>query len=322
MALAGIGLLLGLILTDVDQALLRPAAAAILNRPAEISLKLWHGVNLPLLLSVLTLVAGISMYLAYPYLRRAIAIALDRFPLDFDRIYDHIMAGLVVVATVQTRWLQGGLLRQYLLVVFTTSAVGVGVVLVTHVQDWPAVPWPDLHLYEWIIVAAIVVGSLVFASTHSRIAAICALGIVGSGVSLIFLFNGAPDVAMTQILVEILFVVIIAIVLLRLPTIRRIAERSTLVRFRDASVATLGGSVVAAATFVVSATPPDRKLSDFFARTSVPEAHGGNIVNVILVDFRAFDTLGEIIVVGTAAFAVYALVMALRRRLNPQEERP
>ncbi len=312
LVLAGLGLVFGILTPEVNAALVQPAVAAVLNGPVQISLKLWHGINLPLLLSVLTLSAGLTLYAAYPMVRGALTAALDRFPVDSDRCYDAVMAGLVRLAGWQTRLLQGGLLRRYLFFIFATLAGGVGLALITAGVAWTLPVWPDLPLYQWAIVVAIMIGTFVSAVTHSRLAAICALGIVGSGVSLIFLFYGAPDVAMTQILVEILFVVIIAIVLLRLPSIRHVAERSSAGRLRDAALAVLSGGVIAVLTLLVTATPPDLRISEYFAEASKPEAHGGNIVNVILVDFRAFDTLGEIIVVGTAALAVFSLIAARR----------
>ncbi|MEM7045284.1 MAG: hydrogen gas-evolving membrane-bound hydrogenase subunit E, partial [Pseudomonadota bacterium] len=142
----------------------------------------------------------------------------------------------------------------------------------------------------------------------SRLLAICALGLVGIGVALIFLMFSAIDVAITQLMVETLFVVLVAIVLLRLPGFAGNAHPGRFGSLRDAAIAIGAGIVVALVTTGVALTPIDLAIPQFFEQNSYTEAFGRNIVNVILVDFRALDTLGEIAVVATAALAVIALL--------------
>ena len=136
---------------------------------------------------------------------------------------------------------------------------------------------------------------------------------VGSGAALIFLVYGAPDLALTQLLVETLTLIIVAIVLLRLPPLDKTAGAHSPGRWFDALVAVGTGTLVAALTLAVTGGPLDRQLTDFFEQNSAIAAHGRNIVNVILVDFRSLDTLGEIVVVATAGLAGFSL-LARRRR--------
>ena len=135
---------------------------------------------------------------------------------------------------------------------------------------------------------------------------------VGYGVALIYILYGAPDLAMTQILVETLTVILFVLVFYHLP---RFAQFSNLAsRARDAAIAIATGGLITALVLAAAATPPESVLAPYFAEHSKPLAHGSNIVNVILVDFRALDTLGEITVLAVAAIGVYALLKARPRR--------
>ncbi|MEO0692324.1 MAG: hydrogen gas-evolving membrane-bound hydrogenase subunit E, partial [Pseudomonadota bacterium] len=131
-------------------------------------------------------------------------------------------------------------------------------------------------------------------------------GGVGIGVALIFIIFGAPDVAITQLLVETLVVVLFGVAALKLPRLDPSGRKTH--RPLDAMLAIGVGVVITAVMLMVTAGPIDRRLTDYFEATSWPEAFGRNIVNVILVDFRALDTFGEIAVVVIAALGAYALL--------------
>ena len=228
------------------------------------------------------------------------------------------MDGIAALAKFQTRLIQGGILRRYLFTVFVVIADAVGGTLV--LKDglaWPVATVP-VPVQAWGIVLLAVSGTVLTLVAGSRLAAICGLGTVGAAVAMIFLLYGAPDVAMTQLLVEILFVVISAVVLLRLPRLRDAGVAKAGPRRGDIVLALALGGVMSALTLAVLTVPVAQHLPEYFATNSVPEAYGRNIVNVILVDFRALDTLGEIVVVGVAAFAAYALI---RLRPKPRERR-
>jgi multicomponent Na+:H+ antiporter subunit A len=144
---------------------------------------------------------------------------------------------------------------------------------------------------------------------------------VGFGCAVVFLFLGAPDVAFTQLAVEVAFVVVIAAVLVR---VRRL-DLAAPVRERAwprVPLALATGTLVAVLVVVAAAPPFDTALQDFFAARSVPDAHGRNVVNVILVDFRAVDTLGEITVVATGFLGALPLIALVRDRLRRGGARP
>ena len=309
--LAALGLSFGLAPSLIADALVQPAVAAILGRPEPVKLALWHGINIPLLLSVLTFALGLAVYLLRHRVRHALAWLEARLPITADRLWDRGLDGFKRLASAQTRVLQSGLLRRYLFIVFATFAAAVGTsLLVTGAMRLPP-DWPHLAIKEWVVVALVAAGAGVAIVTRSQLAAICALGVVGIGVALVFVMFGAPDVAITQLLVETLFVVLVAVVMLRLPRLERRGDKP--VRYLDAALAVTVGAIVATTLLAVVDGPVDRSVTAYFENTSVPQAFGRNIVNVILVDFRALDTFGEIAVVVVAALGAYSLIRGTSR---------
>lgn len=169
----------------------------------------------------------------------------------------------------------------------------------------------DLSDVEWkhtSIALLTIAGAILALVTNSRIAGIAALGVVGIGIALIFIVYSAPDVAITQLLVETLVVVLVAVVMLRLPSLPK-----TEFRLNHALLSVAVGASVSLILIAVVSSPLDLRLTDYFEATSWPEAYGRNIVNVILVDFRALDTFGEIAVVVIAALSAYALLRTTRK---------
>jgi multicomponent Na+:H+ antiporter subunit A len=291
--------------------LVDPAVAAILPAGEAYELKLWHGVNLPLMLSFATFALGIGLYLASDRLRAALAALEARSPVDFDRGWDRVLDGLKAVAAWQTRLVQSGDLRTYLRITFLTLLLALGGTMLARGAISVPLALPDPLIKQWAVVALIALGTGLVVATDSRVAAIAGLGVVGIGVALVFIIYGAPDVAITQLLVETLVVVLVAVVLLRLPQLTR--EAPVRRRLRDLGLAGGLGVATTALTLMVLEGPIDRRLTDYFEVTAWPEAHGRNVVNVILVDFRALDTFGEIAVVLIAALSAVILLKGIRR---------
>jgi len=303
---AGLGLAFGLAPGLISASLVQPAASAVLGRTVQVDLALWHGINLPLLLSVLTGTLGILMYLMHRRIREGLARLDAAWPVKADRVWDELLVGLKAIAAWQARWLQSGILRNYLFIVFASLA---GLVLATLTMRSEELPLPmvsGLLMKDWLVVGLIAAGTLLTAFTASRLAAICGLGVVGVGISLVFLMFGAADVAITQLLVETLVVVLVAAAMRGLP--RLVREAPSARRRLDAVLAVGVGLSVSVTLLSVLEVPMDRSLTEFFEYASVPEAFGRNIVNVILVDFRALDTFGEIAVVAVAALAAFGLI--------------
>ncbi|MEM7075415.1 MAG: hydrogen gas-evolving membrane-bound hydrogenase subunit E [Pseudomonadota bacterium] len=301
--LAALGALFGLYPDLLQRLLVTPMVISLTGTAEEAkTLTLWAGVNLPLILSGATFVLGIAVYLMHRRVRVWLEAALSRLP-SLDAGWDHFMAGLRAVAAWQTRLIQTGRMSDYMRVTFATIALGLGVTMA--LKGLPAVD-TDMSAVSWRTAAIFVLlgaGAVLALVTSSRIAGIAALGVVGIGTALIFIVFSAPDVAITQLLVETLVVVLVAVVMLRLPEL-------TPARFRagHALIAVGVGATVTLTLLSVLNGPIDLKLSAFFEAASWPDAYGRNIVNVILVDFRALDTFGEGAVVVIAALAAYALL--------------
>jgi multicomponent Na+:H+ antiporter subunit A len=314
--LAAAGVAFGLAPALIAVTLIEPGVASILGSPDEAkALVLWAGVNIPLALSVATFVLGFILY-AYHLRLRALIAGIEARAFSFDAGWDDLINSLKALAGWQTRILQSGVMRRYLYIIFATTLAGVGGTLILYGSFTTPLAMPDLQIKHLAVVLLIVAGAGLTTVTNSRVAAIGGLGAVGIGVALIFIIFGAPDVAITQLLVETLVVVLFAVAALRLPRLSVTAGKG---RFRplDAIFATAIGTVVTLVMLMDTAGPLDRKITSYFEGASWPDAYGRNIVNVILVDFRALDTFGEVAVVVIAALGAYALLKGGRRGNAP-----
>ncbi len=309
LALAAGGLVFGIAPDLAGRTLVQPAVTAVAGAPQVVTLKLWHGINLPLAMSFATVAIGVVGFLVHPWLVRL----LRRAPALADRLWDGLLDAIARGFAAVTAAVQGGSLRGYLAV---TLAAVFGLPLAALVLAGGLAP-PVLAAGEPLAVEAAAAallaaaGALVAALARRRIAAIGGLGAVGIGVAMLFVLFGAPDVAITQLLVDVMLIILIASLLHRLPELApRPADAGAAV------IAAVAGLSVAALTIAVAAHDAGRAVPDAMAAMSVPEAKGRNIVNVILVDFRALDTFGEIVVVAAAAVGAVALVR-LRASARP-----
>jgi multicomponent Na+:H+ antiporter subunit A len=311
--LAALGLLCGLAPGLVAGRLVSPAASAVVGSRQEVELALWHGLNPALALSAASVVLGAAVYAAWGRARPALSAAAGALP-GPARWYDAGLVGLVALARAVTGALQNGYLRRYVMTVIGVAIALVGGTLVA--RDALRLPGalPEVRPHELVLAVLILVAAGVAVVARSRLAAVTALGAVGYGTALIYVLFGAPDLAMTQILVETLTVILYVLVFYRLP---RFADlTSPLARRRDAVVSLAAGALMTLLVLAATTITLDPTLSRFFAERSYPEGHGRNVVNVILVDFRALDTMGEITVLSLAAVGVYAM---LKLRPSPEE---
>lgn len=301
-----IGIIIGLFPALLVQPLSDAAAGAILGDAVEVKLKLWAGFNIPLLLSVLTLAGGLTLYLNRRWIWRQTGQTLPR--LTAEGVYQKCLDGVLGFAGWQTRILQNGSLHHYLVVILMAS--GALVVLKFILDGFPDVP-PLLAVrsLEWVLFPVMGIAGIIAAVSSSRLVAITALGVVGFGVALIFAFFGAPDLAITQIIVETLTLVLFLFVIYRLPLFKRYSRTRTVVL--DGFIGVSSAVIVSILVLKALELQLSPSISEYFAQASYLEAKGRNIVNVILVDFRALDTLGEIFVIGIAALGVGSLVGGL-----------
>jgi len=306
--LAVLGTVFGIYPDLLQVALINPTVQSLTGEVGEAKeLKLWAGVNIPLLLSIATFVIGLAIYAGHVRIRALLDKGFNAIP-NLDLKWDSFLNGLKALAAWQTRLVQNGRLSSYLFCTFLTIAAGI---VLTFVYTGMPVIAVDLSDVEWkhtSIALLIAAGAVLTLVTDSRITAIAALGVVGIGIALIFIVFSAPDVAITQLLVETLIVVLVAVVMLRLPSL----PKPTFNPSHAVLSVAVGGAITLMLIAVVS-SPLDLRLTEYFEVTSWPEAFGRNIVNVILVDFRALDTFGEIAVVVIAALSAYALLRTTRK---------
>ena len=321
--LAGLGLLAGVAHPLTAEAVVAPMLRSLSGQAPSgahaADLYLWHGVTTPFILSLITVGLGVAGYLLWDRIREAIAAWLRFVGWGPDQGYDQAVAGLEALAYAQVRRQQTGYLRSYLRVAFIVLAIAALAPLLIS-EGLPAFSAPATIRFTELIALALMLGGAITATVvKSRVAAIAAVGVVGYAVALIFLMFSAPDLAFTQFMVETLTVVILVMVLMRVPLEPQGMTNRRGAMPRDAVVAGAVGLGVALALIGATAGALDQRLSDYFIAKSVPVAHGHNIVNVILVDFRALDTLGEIFVVTLAGLSTVAVIRLGRHRHREAE---
>jgi len=305
--LASISLMIGLFPKYFADLFLQPAVAAINPAVLNVKLSLWHGFNEVLFVSIITVAAGVVFFLAYkrfnPYLVRLNEWVLH---IRFADVFNKGLDWFARATKKKTSLIQSGYQRLYLMVILLTTSALVWFQLI-YSHFWERVgSSPGLPVFEYILIFVMLMAVLFTLITKSRMAAIVALGVVGYGISLVYMIYGATDLAITQILTETLLMVLFVILVMNLPKITNYSGK--VARLRDAIIAVVSGSFVTALLLTSGSGDTLSHVSAFYTDNSLPLAYGSNIVNVILVDFRALDTLGEITVIVIAAIGVVSLL--------------
>jgi len=306
------GLVLGLFPALIGDSLIGPATAAVRMEKNVGYLKLWHGWNTVLVLSMVTVVLG---FLAFRVrvTGRAIAGKVS-FLTGFgpEKGYEKLVESLTIFGTWQTNTIQHGRLRGYVCMVLVVMIVGTLATLALHGLRVPGpADFQGARFYEIIICIAMLVSGICAVQAQSRLVAVALLSVLGYGVAIIFALHGAPDLAITQFLVETLTLILLVLAAYHLPKFGDLSSK--LRRRSDAILAGVGGVVMTLLVFVALDVQTHESISHYFSEQSF-SAHGRNVVNVILVDFRALDTLGEITVLAAAALGVAALFGLSRKR--------
>lgn len=316
--LSGLGLIFGLIASALGYLIVAPTTGAILAELSEVKLHtLPTSLNMTVLLSAITIGGGFALYAGRDPLARWVAPFNSLSKFGPEQWYNWSLNALTYVAWLQTRILQSGYLRYYLMTVIISGVILTAYTLISQggLSSNRLFRTPSSTISETLIYLTILAATYVVIRTDSRLTAVAALGVVGYSIAVIFILFGAPDLAMTQFSIETLSVILLVLVLYKLPTFTRY---STLVqRSRDMIIALSAGAMMTILVLIVTALPPYSRLTPYFAENSLTLAKGHNVVNVILVDFRGFDTMGEITVLGIAAIGVYGL---LKLRLGQKEE--
>ena len=291
------------------------AQAALHGAPGaplpEYTLAIWHGLNLPLLMSGVATAGGVALYFGLQrFINLHRVVRLPGWVSTGGRdIFMALQTGTVHAAQALTASLETGSLQRYLsLLVVVALAAGAWPFFGTG----PATPMAPVRLDEapfGVVVVALIglaatVGTVL--AYRRRLLAVVLVGAVGLAVCLAFVWFSAPDLALTQLLVEMATVVLLMLALRWLPASSPV-EPARWTPWLHAGLALAAGLGVAALTWLLLSRP-SASISDFFLANTLPLGGGSNAVNVIIVDFRAFDTLGEIAVFGIAALVMHALL--------------
>ena len=293
--------------------------ASLQTQAPSYSLALWHGFTLPLLMSFIAFSGGILLYIkrqrVFAYYHKNLSFIDARIPLN------KTLEALFAFARLSTSTLQTSSLQTMLswLLLFAFFALFSGLAY----TDAPLLGTRSFLPVDWISIAVsfILITSAIATVIlhHKRLVALVVLGVIGLLISLIFVKFSAPDLALTQLSVEVVTVVLILLALYYLPQ-RVQRESSSLHISRDILIASLGALGVFALTLAVLSREYS-PLSDYYIQNALSGAGGTNIVNVILVDFRAFDTLGEITVLAIAGLGIFSMLQGLRLNASDVDDR-
>ncbi len=308
MLLALLGLVISLQPDWVNRAVLGPAVAAVYGQPVPVGVGGWHGVTPMLLLSIAVVGIGTLLFVYWVPIHQRLraGLPLDRY--DVEEGYDALLRGIHAAGSAIAGWLQGTDLRGHLRLLLAAAAAFIAWGLVA---TGTGLRLPDdsgaLRLSPATLALVGLAGGVAACRAKSLLAAMVASGLAGLVAALTFLVNGAPDLALTQFAVESLVVVLLTAALLTLP-LAAPPTRAPRARWMDAALATGLSALLFVALLDMSAAPQQTGVSDFFGTRSYIEAFGRNVVNVILVDFRGFDTLGESTVIAMAALIAWSLL--------------
>ncbi|MCC6209270.1 MAG: monovalent cation/H+ antiporter subunit A [Gammaproteobacteria bacterium] len=315
--LVALCLLVGILPVITVVPLLDLATASVLQRAVPgYDLAIWHGFTGPFLMSLAALTGGGLIYA----LRRRIYALHDRLPVvSAKRIYEALLAAVTGGATRGTRALENGSLQRYLALFLVCAVIlGVAPYLAGDALAFgasAAAPIDGISLVAGLIIAAAAIGT---AAWHrQRLLALIMLSVVGLIVALTFARFSAPDLALTQLSVEVVSIILLLLALYFIPHHAHSGSGAAR-RLRDIALAGVAGGGIGFLCWSLLTRTHDG-ISGFYLEQAVPSGGGSNVVNVILVDFRGFDTLGEITVLAIAAVGIFTLLHGLRPHLPDRD---
>ncbi|WP_062198772.1 Na+/H+ antiporter subunit A [Massilibacterium senegalense] len=304
--LVALVIFIGLFPNTINQGLLTPAASSILGEPVTETIHFWHGFTTAFMMSLAVIMIGTLLYVTREKWKGIYNIVPGS--ISFNKWYDQFFERLYRFSTFTMEKQMSGSLRSYMLYIFTgmlvllTTSFLLSGPLTINTNDIAPIGVAELLTGLMMAIAAIAVAFI-----YNRIAAILVLGVVGYGLALLFVFFKAPDLALTQLVIETITVVLFLLAFKHLPSLKKgkVPKSKQFVNW-IISIA-IGGFMT-----VIALSAHSHKLfapiSDYFLKTSVPLGGGHNVVNVILVDMRGLDTMFEITVLGIAALGIYTLI--------------
>lgn len=319
--LASLVVIFGFAPNLLESTLIEPTMASIApsllaeGKEYQVHIKFWHGFSPELFMTLGVIIFGILLFMMIQKWSKI----YTRFPssLTLNNGYNYGIKGIEKGSTRIMKTLMTGFIRDYLLIIFTF--IGILLLVTLFSQNAFAIDLKDtasIGVYEAILAVVMVAATITTLLAKSRLTAIISLGVVGYTLSLFFVLFRAPDLALTQLVIETVSVSLFLLCFYYLPEFRK---RKVRVKFQlpNLLVALLVGTTVTLLGISANSTKLFESISHYFIENSYEKAGGENMVNVILVDFRGFDTLFEITVLCIAALAIYGMI---RLRLTKEEE--
>ncbi len=301
------GLILGLVPGVLDL-MVGHALGWSLNSYGEVHLSIWHGFNKALVASIITVLLGITLFRYRTRVKPVVVSLIAWFDKMFlPELFASAISKFMSVAASNTKRLQHGYHRFYLITFFVVILL---LLLIYFLSPGGGVAFPDrqytpfrLNVVLMLFISSLAVLFAVF--SKGRLSAILAMGVVGYGIAMLYLFFGAIDISITQFLIETILMVLFVMVVIKLPRFAVLSTPGS--RLRDGIISVAFGAVVTIVLLNVRLIDLNEPVSTFYAERAYIESFGRNIVNVIHVDFRPLDIVGEITVLTLSAVGVYAL---------------
>ncbi|MFO1445359.1 Na+/H+ antiporter subunit A [Bacillus sp. Bva_UNVM-123] len=305
--LAALVIVFGLFPNILSDSLIAPATSSIMpNSDINVHISFWHGLSPELFMTIGVVVFGIVLFLTFPKWRKIYHFFPNK--LTLNRLYDNSLEGMQRIANKLTKMYMSGSIRTYLIYIFTffiiilASTIGVKNAFKFNTSNISSIGF-----YEILLALAIVVASISILFAKTRLTSILLLGSIGYTVAIFFVLFRAPDLALTQLVIETISVALFLLCFYKLPQLKRDVEK---IRFKlTNAVISIG---VGAIVTLIALSAHSNKLFDsiagYYVENTYEEAAGKNMVNVILVDFRGFDTMFEITVLAIAGLGIFGMI--------------
>jgi len=306
--LVALCLLVGIFPNFIVNDILKSASFAVLGGYVpEFKVTLWHGFNLPLLMSAIAVSGGLFMYTQ----RRHLYKFQDSLPpLNAKKAFDGMVYSTIKWCQHKINTIENGSLQRYLTLMFLVVLLFSGWPLLEMNQLVGQKPLTPIDVHNAVGAALLIIGAISTVIWYrTRMISLLMISVVGLMVSVAFTRFSAPDLALTQLTVEVVTIILLMLALFFLPQYSP-RESSSMRILRDIGISATLGVVIGSICYALI-TRPFESISDFFLANAKTGGGGTNVVNVILVDFRGFDTLGEICVLGIAALGIYKLLINL-----------
>ncbi|AUZ40169.1 hydrogen gas-evolving membrane-bound hydrogenase subunit E, partial [Bacillus sp. MBGLi79] len=296
----------------LSYSIIEPAASSIMptlldgDEKFKVHIYMWHGFSSELYMTIGVVALGVLAYLTLSKWRKVYGLFPEK--LTLNKLYDSSLSGLEKGSNKITRTYMTGFLRDYLVYVFVFFIVIIGgSLVVTGGFSYDVKGNASIGIYELVLSAVMIAATFTTVFARSRLTAIIGLGVIGYTLALFFVIFRAPDLALTQLIIETISVALFLLCFYHLPKLR-FKPKSAKFRVTNALVSVGVGTVVTLLALSANSQRSLESIASYFIENSYKLAGGHNIVNVILVDFRGFDTLFEITVLVIAALGIYGMI--------------